>query len=111
MNRTSHHPELGSLEARHPTGSRRRETGEPGDDLMFGACRIHSLDDALRRWFDAHPDEPIEGRDGQPHRRDALWITRNLEVMHRPDHDYEGAVSAGSDHALVVTELTRTMSR
>ena len=125
------HPDLGSLKTQQPTGSAGLETGEPGDDLMFGARPIHQLDDALRRWFDTHPDEldherrlrpdgplavtymtrPVAGRDGQPHRRDALWITRDLEVVHRPDHDYEGAVRAGGDHALVIADLTRTLSR
>jgi hypothetical protein len=32
--------------------------GKPGDDRLFGPCKVHDLDDALRRWLDdLHPAE------------------------------------------------------
>jgi hypothetical protein len=36
------------------TGNRRLQ-GEPGDDRLFGPCKVHDLDDALRRWLALHP--------------------------------------------------------
>jgi hypothetical protein len=123
-------PERSRLETQLPTGSPYLRTGEPGDDLMLGPRPIHELDDALRVWFDANrtelsherrlrPDGPLamtyvraggRYRDSQPQRRDALWITRDLEVVRRPVHDYEGAVRAGSDHALVYADLRRELA-
>jgi hypothetical protein len=38
------------------TGCRRLQ-GEPGDDRLFGPCKVHDLDDALRRWLALHPNE------------------------------------------------------
>jgi endonuclease/exonuclease/phosphatase family metal-dependent hydrolase len=38
------------------TGNRKLH-GEPGDDRLFGPCKVHDLDDALRRWLDLHPAE------------------------------------------------------
>jgi hypothetical protein len=38
------------------TGNRKLH-GEPGDDRLFGPCKVHDLDDALRRWLALHPNE------------------------------------------------------
>ena len=118
------HPDRRRIRTRRPTGRSGLQTGEPGDDLMFGPRPIHRLDDAMRRWLDRHPDElaqvrrdrpdgPLavthrfEGRGGTlESRRDLLWVTADLEVA-TIDHHYEAAVDAGSDQALVVAELTR----
>ena len=118
------HPDRRRIRTRRPTGRGGLQTGEPGDDLMFGPRPIHRLGDAMRRWLDHHPDELAQARRDRPDgplavthqfewrdetlesRRDLLWVTADLEVA-TIDHHYQAAVDAGSDHALVVADLTR----
>ncbi len=101
--------------------------GEPGDDLLFGPGKIHGLDDALRRWLADHPaiaaplavDRPFgplavthrtgkrKTSPGTGRRFDSIWITRHWAV-HSIDHYYDDAIAAGSDHAIVIADLTPT---
>jgi exonuclease III len=111
------------------TGNPRLDPGEPGDDEMFGTAPSHHLRDAFRSWLDANPDEMERIRElrpegplavthrtgkrrataGTPRRFDHLWLSPDLQVA-SISHDYDGAVAAGSDHALVVAELRRDPS-
>lgn len=103
--------------------------GEPGDDLLFGPGKIHSLEDALRRWLADHPGEAaaltnqpagplaVTHRTGQRkdspgtgRRFDSLWLTHHWTVQ-RIDHLYDDGIAAGSDHAAVVADLTVTQDR
>lgn len=106
------------------TGDRRLH-GEPGDDLLSGPAKIHPLDDAYRRWLGDHPAEasaaarpapsgPLAatyrtGKDarspGSWMRFDSIWITRHWAVQHI-SHLYDDAIAAGSDHAVVIADLT-----
>jgi hypothetical protein len=105
------------------TGSRRLK-GERGDDLLFGPGKIHPLDDALRRWLADHPadaaalaDRPSgplaithrtgrrKNSPGTGRRFDSIWITSHWNVRHI-DHLYDAGVAAGSDHAVIVADLT-----
>ena len=103
------------------TGNRHLN-GEPGDDLLFGPGRVHPLDDALRRWLADHPDHMSQipalgplavthrtGRRkhsaGTARRFDSIWVTRHWEVQ-GIEHLYEEGIAAGSDHALVLADLT-----
>lgn len=100
--------------------------GEPGDDLLFGPGKIHGLDDALRLWLTGHPetaaavaaDHPLgpiaithrTGRRknslGTGRRFDSIWISPHWTVLYI-DHLYDQAIHAGSDHAIVLTDLTQ----
>jgi hypothetical protein len=103
----------------------RRLNGEPGDDLLFGPGKIHPLDDGLRRWLADHPAEAaaLSGRPAGPlavshrtgkrrngfpgtgRRFDSIWITRHWTVLHI-SHLYDEGIAAGSDHAVIVADLT-----
>jgi hypothetical protein len=102
------------------TGNRKLH-GEPGDDLLFGPDKLHSLDDALRRWLAAHADSqttpaldgPLaithrtgrrKNSPGNPRRFDSIWVSPHWKVRHI-EHLYDEGVAAGSDHALVVVDL------
>jgi hypothetical protein len=105
------------------TGNRQLH-GEPGDDLMLGPGKIHSLDDALRRWLADHREaaevlrvkgehEPLAvthhtGRRknfaGTGRRFDSIWVSQHLTVRHVM-HPYDDGIAAGSDHAPVVADL------
>jgi hypothetical protein len=122
------HPDRDQVRTHWHTG-RRRLGGQTGDDVMFGGRPEHQLDDAYRRWVDEHPEEleqiraerpagPLatshrtgKRRDsrGFPRRFDALWIGPEIEVA-SIDYLYEAGIAAGSDHALVVAELTWSAS-
>jgi hypothetical protein len=76
--------------------------GEPGDDRLFGPCKVHDLDDALRRWLALHPDEMDRLRASQPsgplaithrtgrrknspgtgRRFDSVWVSSHWVVRH-----------------------------
>jgi Endonuclease/Exonuclease/phosphatase family len=99
--------------------------GEPGDDLLFGPGKIHPLDDALRRWLANNreaaaalaTDRPMgplaithrtgrrKNAPGTGRRFDSIWITGHWAVEH-VDHLYDQATAAGSDHAIVIADLT-----
>jgi hypothetical protein len=104
------------------TGDRRLH-GEPGDDLLFGPAKIHSLQDALRRWLADHPEQaatlagrphgPLaithrtgrrKGSPGTGRRFDSIWIPCHWTVQHI-EHLYAAGIAAGSDHAVVVADL------
>jgi hypothetical protein len=117
------HPDRDRVRTHWHTG-RRRLGGQTGDDDMFGGRPRHRLDDAYRRWVEAHPEELAQIRaarpdgplatshrtgkrrdaPGFPRRFDALWIGPEMEISSINYH-YEAAIAAGSDHALVVAEL------
>src|SRR5258706_8867508 len=99
--------------------------GERGDDLLFGPGKIPGLDDALRQWLAGHPDaaaavaadRPLgplaithrtgkrKNSPGTGRRFDSIWITPHWTVQHIDDL-YDDAIHAGSDHAIVITDLT-----
>lgn len=100
--------------------------GEPGDDLLFGPGKIHPLEDGLRRWLADNPAEaaaraarpsgPLavthrtgRRRDspGTGRRFDSIWLTSHWTVRHI-EHLYDEGIAAGSDHAVVIADLSRT---
>jgi endonuclease/exonuclease/phosphatase family metal-dependent hydrolase len=103
----------------------RKLRGAPGDDVLFGPKKIHGLDDVLRRWLDEHPDEVTALRVSHPQgplavshrtgkrrgfagidrRYDAMWVSAGFGVEH-VEYLYDKSIDAGSDHALVVADLT-----
>jgi hypothetical protein len=108
------------------TGNRHLN-GENGDDFLFGPCKEHDLDDALRRWLALHPDEmdrlhaskpsgPLaithrtgrrKNSPGTGRRYDSVWVSRHWVVRHIK-HLYEEGIAAGSDHAPVMVDLNLT---
>ena len=111
----------------HLYTGRRRQQGKPGDDRLFGPCKVYDLDDALRRWLALHrdvmdrlraskPSGPLaiphrSGRrkdsPGNPRRFDSFWVSRHWIVRHI-EHLYEEGIAAGSDHAPVMVDLDLT---
>jgi hypothetical protein len=104
----------------------RKLHGEPGDDLLFGPGKIHPLDDALRRWLADHPRDaaaraiPPNGplavthrtgrrtnSPGTARRFDSIWVSPHWTVQSIA-HLYDDGIAAGSDHAVVVADLTLT---
>ncbi len=105
------------------TGSQKLH-GEPGDDFLFGPGKLHSPNDALRRWLALHPDETERLRAVQPlgplaithrtgkrknspgtgRRFDSIWVSRDWVVRHI-EHLYERGIAAGRDHAPVLVDL------
>jgi hypothetical protein len=105
------------------TGYRRLQD-EPGDDRLFGPCKVHDLSDALRCWLALHPDEmdklraskpsgPLalthrtgrrKGSPGTERRFDSIWVSSHW-VVRNVEHLCEKGVAAGSDHAPVVVDL------
>jgi hypothetical protein len=104
----------------------RRLNGEPGDDLLFGPGKIHSLKDGLRGWLAAHPAEaailanrpqgPVaithrtgkrKNSPGTGRRFDSIWLTEHWTVQHI-SHLYDEGIAAGSYHAVVVADLVAT---
>jgi len=104
----------------------RKLLGEPGDDLLFGPGKVHLLEDALRRWLLAHPDDaaalrlsaplgPLAvthrtgrrnnpSRAGTGQRYDSIWVSRHWGVRHI-HHYYDEPPGAASDHARVVANM------
>lgn len=117
------HPDFALTRTHWHTGDRHLD-GAPGDDLLVGPDKIHGLDDALRRWFDRHPDQldvvraefptgPVrcshrtgkrKTSPGTARRFDSIWVSRHFTVE-TVDYPYEASCEAGSDHAAVVAEL------
>ncbi|OUS97293.1 hypothetical protein CA951_02805 [Rhodococcus sp. NCIMB 12038] len=113
------HPNREAVRTHWHTGMAKLN-GEPGDDIVFGGTPTHPLDDAFRCWLDDHPAElesirkqrpegPLAishhtGRTstspGTPRRYDTIWISAHLRVL-LMNYDYDDALAAGSDHALV----------
>lgn len=123
------HPDPELVRTHWPTGARKL-AGIQGDDITFGGRPQHRLRDALRLWLDHHPDEserlawanpsgPLAlshrtGRrrdsDGAPRRYDALWLSPDL-VPSSVTYEYEASVEAGSDHALVMADVSASPPR
>jgi exonuclease III len=98
--------------------------GEPGDDLLWGPTKVHSLEDALRVVLakdperlqairDLNPLGPLAvsyrtrrrmGKPSTPWRFDGIWVTSGLRVE-SVRYLYEQGIEAGSDHAVVVADL------
>jgi hypothetical protein len=120
---------VGESEARHVRSVKPAGTGtpalegSPGDDQMFGGHPHHRLGDALRRWLDEHPEQRDQNRPngrpavshytgrragspGNPRRFDTLWISPDLSLTDIL-YDYDAAIEAGSDHALVIATMFR----
>ena len=117
------HPEPDLVRTHWHTGARRLK-GRAGDDVVFGGSPTHGLRDAYRMWLAEHPDElerirrerpqgPLAvthrtGRrkdsPGHPRRFDAVWVGPEIQVI-GVEHYYEAALSAGTDHALVIADL------
>lgn len=88
------------------------------EPLLYGADRVHDLQDVYRdllesraelaaRVRDAHPDGPLavtHSRRGIPCRYDAIYASPEFTVEH-VEHHWEAAREAGSDHALVRARL------
>ncbi len=118
------HPDFERTRTHWHTGERHLE-GEPGDDLLWAATKVHHLDDALRRWLRQHPDRAAEiaatnpdgplaishrtakrrTAPGTPRRFDSIWVTEHFAVDDIT-YPYEDSLAAGSDHAAVIADLT-----
>jgi endonuclease/exonuclease/phosphatase family metal-dependent hydrolase len=79
----------------------------------------------LRVWLDEHPEDleairqlrpagPLvvshrtgrrTGREGTPRRFDSIWVSSDYAVLD-VQYLYDEALAAGSDHAIVVADLT-----
>lgn len=95
----------------------------PAEAHLFGPQRRHHLHDALRVWLAAHPDEferirqlrpsgPLAFSYDRGHKGISIWsrydhvlVTPDVSVEH-VDYLYPEAIAAGSDHALVLADLT-----
>ncbi len=117
------HPDPELVRTYSHTGDRRLH-GARGDDVMFGGRPEHQLSDAYRRWLQQNPGllqatavaqpagplavshyESVPLHHGRaPRRFDAIWVSREFVVEH-VRYDYDGAVAAGSDHALVLADV------
>lgn len=93
------------------------------DPSFFAADAPHGLVDVLVRYFDRHPDLRVEARRARPEgplavsyverradppverRYDVILVNRCCEVT-EVTYDYDRAVAAGSDHALIVAKTT-----
>lgn len=95
------------------------------DPAFFAPDAAHGLTDVLRRHYDDHPDAAAEARRRFPEgplavsyleRRADPPVPRRYDVLLASHHfhvdevayDHDGAVAAGSDHALVRARLTLT---
>ena len=118
------HPDFNLTRTHWHTGNRQLE-GQPGDDLLVGPDKIHSLRDCFRAWVEAEParleaivrerpDGPLatsyvtRRRRGRPDtiwRYDAIWASNHFDIVEVAYH-YERSITAGSDHALVTADLS-----
>lgn len=113
------HPDHAMIRTHWHTGHRNL-AGLPGDDLLVGPNEIHALRDVFRTWLDDHPvaarqiresfpEGPLAishrtGTPRNPRRYDAIWASPHFSVKD-VQYLYEPAVEAGSDHALVLSDL------
>ncbi len=107
----------------HPD-SEQNEWWWPDEPLLLGPRPLHPLKDALRIWLEAHPSEAeqrqalrpqgplalshIRGKGASvpiPCRYDFIYITPDFSVS-QIHYLYDEAISAESDHAAVVSDLT-----
>ncbi len=121
------HPDPDQVRTHWHTG-KRRLAGEIGDDVTFGGRPRHRLRDAYRSVVSEHPDlrQRIEqehpngplaishrtgkrtDHPGTPRRFDTLWVSPDLHVL-AAGYDYDGAIAAGTDHALATADITATL--
>ena len=101
-------------------------TGSPklgnivGDDVLVGPHPWHGLRDAFRTWLAENeaerevirrdrPNGPLETthrlRGKTPMRYDQIWLSEHFMVQ-GVQHLYAEAIEAGTDHALVIAEVT-----
>ena len=113
------HPDHAMIRTHWHTGHRNL-AGLPGDDLLVGPNEIHALRDVFRTWLDDHPvaarqiresfpEGPLAishrtGTPRNPRRYDAIWASPHFSVKD-VQYLYEPAVEAGSDHALVLSDI------
>lgn len=122
------HPEPDKVRTHWHTGSSTLR-GRTGDDVTFGGRPHHRLHDAYRRWLNddparmqavalERPSGPLAvshhtGRrrsgPGVPRRYDSLWISPEIAISNIT-YNYENAIAAGTDHALLTAELSITAS-
>lgn len=101
--------------------------GDPGDDLLWAATKVHDLEDALRKWLRLNPDaeaaltaESPKGplavshrtgkrktSPGTARRFDSVWVTDHFTVA-SVAYPYELSLAAGSDHSAVIVDLSLT---
>lgn len=105
----------------HPDISR-NEWWWDDEPLLLGPRPLHGLKDALRLYFDAHPealahtvalrpDGPLAVSHVRGNRRkrtecryDFVYVSRDVRVQ-RVDYIFDEAIRAVSDHALVIADL------
>lgn len=117
------HPDFEMMRTHWHSGDRHLH-GAPGDDLLWGPAKLHDLRDALRRWFDEHPDQLDDVRRLRPdgplavshrtgrrklsagtdRRFDSVWVTDHF-IVDGVGYPYEESINAGSDHAAVIVDL------
>ena len=117
------HPDFESTRTHWHTGDKHLK-GATGDDVLWAATKIHGLEDALRRWFEQHPEELAEVRaarplgplavshhtgkrktsPGTPRRFDSVWVSEHFDVL-AVDYPYLRSLEAGSDHSAVVVDV------
>lgn len=117
------HPDPENVRTHWHTGKQRLK-GSIGDDVMFGGRPTHRLRDAYRVWLtqepsrlaqvvSQYPQGPLaishytgkrKVSAGVARRFDALWMSSEL-TYENVRYDYDGAVAAGTDHALVTADV------
>lgn len=118
------HPDFARTRCHWHTGHPGLEIDEVGEDALTGPDKLHPLRDCLRVWLEGspheaeriraeRPDGPLaishrtgkrRARPGNARRFDSIWVTSHFEVRDVL-YDYDGAIAAGSDHALVTARL------
>lgn len=116
-------PDQDGIRTHWHTGDERLN-GQPGDDLLVGPAPIHGLRDVMRSYLGDNPDDLRRIRADRPngplmtsyctdaarerrYRYDAIWASPHFAVE-SVEYLYEGAVEAGTDHALVLAEVVAT---
>jgi len=97
------------------------------EPLLLGPSPLHALKDALRLYFEDHPDDLARAIASRPNgplavshvrgnrrkmtdcRYDFIYVSSDVRV-HRVDYLFDESVRAASDHALVVADLEASFS-
>lgn len=96
--------------------------GQWGEDKLAGACKIHNLEDALRKWLSGNPGERSRLARERPEgplaishqikvsrkyaRYDAIWVSHHFEVANI-SYPFEETRRL-SDHSPVIADLLLT---